>query len=84
MLESNMSKNRLFMVCTNVAGVFTSLMGIMTHLYKLYLMKKAVFGISSSVIQHCQYPLQKLIDVKYFPSSPAYLCIGVMGMGLLL
>ena len=28
--------------------------------------RKVVFGISSSAIQHCQYPLQRSIDVKYF------------------
>ena len=29
-------------------------------------MRKAVFGISLSEIWHCQYPLQRSIDVGYF------------------
>ena len=63
MLKSNMSKNRLFMVYQNVAGVF--IIGIMTHLERPYLMSKVVFRISSSAIWHYQYPLQRSADVKY-------------------
>ena len=45
-LESNTSKNRLFMVHMNVAGALVSPMGIMTHSLIPYLMRKVVFGIS--------------------------------------
>ena len=66
MPESNILENRLFMVYINVAGAFISPMSITTYLYRPYLMRKAIFGISSSEIWHCQYPLQRSIDVKYF------------------
>ena len=65
-IESNMAENRLVMICMNMAGAFISPMGIATHLYRLYLIKKVVFRISSSQICYCQYLLQRLIDVEYF------------------
>ena len=55
--ESNISENRLFMVYMNVAGAFVSSMGITTHSYRLYFIRKAVFGVFSLAIQYCQYPL---------------------------
>ena len=64
--EYNILENRLFMFCMNVAGLFISPMGITTHLYRLYHVGNAVFEIFLTAIWHCQYPLQKSKDVKYF------------------
>ena len=49
-----MSSNRLFIVCMNVAGAFISPIGITTHLYSLYWVRNAVFGIFSLAIWHYQ------------------------------
>ena len=66
MPESNILENKLFMVPMNMVGIFASPMGVTTHSYGPYLVRNAVFGISSSAIQHCQYPLQGSIDMIYF------------------
>ena len=51
---SSMSSNRLFIVRMNIAGAFVSPIGITTHLYSLYWVRKAVFGTSSLAIRHYQ------------------------------
>ena len=66
MEEPNKWVKSLFIVCMNMAGVLVSLMGITTYLYRPYLIKNAVFGIPLLSIQQFQYPLQSLIDIKYF------------------
>ena len=66
MPESNILENRLFIVFKNMAGVLVSPVGITTHSYRLYLIKKVVFRISSSAIWHYKYPLGRLIDMEYF------------------
>ena len=51
---SSMSSNKLFIICMNVSGAFISPIGITTHLYSPYQVRNAVFGMSSSAIQHYQ------------------------------
>ena len=83
--ESNMLENKSFMVCMNVAGAFVSPMGITTQSYRLYLVSKAVFGISLSAIWYCQYQMQISIDMtSNFPSSPTSIYVMAMGTNFLL
>ena len=48
MRVSNISENKLFMVCINMAGALVSFMGITYHLYGQLFIKYAVFRVSAS------------------------------------
>ena len=45
MTKSNISKNRLFMVCMKRVGAYVRPMGMTTHFYRLYIIRNAIFRL---------------------------------------